>query len=252
MFSSNITISGQLLGVGLCLGIILSTIVFFIFLIINNPKQICISKKLIIILSFFNVIYFVLKLLQLNAIGVSVESCITLEYSSILFYNISLLILFLIYIFRYIEIYKFNFRIVIMSVFLAIFIATIPLSIVYNTSQFNSNSCHTNHPLISTLYPLITFAVLGLLNIVFFVEPLFKISKLNQYVRKSAHILFWSILSAMIFNGFFLITLQITGISDYAPLISSLDITVSFLSVVFPYFFIKISKLRSSPLMFDF
>ena len=242
--------TGILFGIGICLGITIATMIFFRLIIIHKYFT---SQILIYVLAFVDVLYYFLKLIQLNGIGKTQLSCTLEEDFSVILYFISLNLLYIIYIYRYKEIYGFNPRLYVMFSLVILLIISVPISIVYNVAMFDKNqSCSIYHPLISVWLPFGISILLSFFNILFFIEPLFKQSKItfigneNNQMKSTVRVLFLSNFSAMVFNFFFLLSLGIGVLSTYAPLLSSIDLCFTFTMLVFPCFFVRLKKINNS------
>ncbi|KAJ3078529.1 hypothetical protein HK102_004428 [Quaeritorhiza haematococci] len=238
-------VSGVLYGVGISFGITLCSAVAYHFLKgwgPNDAKHV--SQKVPYFIALVDVMYYVVKLFQMNGIN---NDCGTHETLSVTFYLGSLTLLFVFYIVRYREMYGTDkIRLGLLSISTLAFATAIPISVASNVTTYQDGVCAVYHPPISSYLPTITAFITSVLNIIFFMEPLVRAVSFNlsRRTRSVAIFLFLTNLIAVISTLLFNFSLQYPDIAKYAPLTSSLDLMVNHVMVIVPYMRAQILKAR--------
>ncbi|KAJ3078530.1 hypothetical protein HK102_004429, partial [Quaeritorhiza haematococci] len=117
------------------------------------------------------------------------------------------------------------------------FASSIPVSVASNVTIYKDGICAVYHPAVSSYLPTATSLLISLLNVIFFMEPLFRAVsfKLNSRTRSTAFFLFLTNLVSVVSTVLFHISLQFPEIAKYAPLNSSLDLMVNHVMLILPY-----------------
>lgn len=236
-------VSGVLYGVGTAFGITLATCVLFYSLIgvgrASWTKNL--SLKLIYVMAVFDIIYYHVKIAQLNGIN---NDCGTQEALSVFFYLGSNCVLYFFFITRYIEVYGWKPMVLTpVLVLIGVFMVSIPVSIASNVTLIENGVCSVYHPPISALLPSTTCFVISVYLLTLFLYPLLKSQgfNLNENRTRIAKMIFITnaiaIVSTVLFNS----TLS-TPAGQYAPLTSSLDLMVNYVMACAPYIVSKLSK----------
>lgn len=241
-------VSGVLNGVGVAFGVTISCAFAFYMLIGFGElglKQI--SKKLILLLAIFDIIYYQIKVPQMNGVN---NDCGTQEALSVFFYLGANVILYLFFLARYCEVYNWANYLWPVAVLIVVFAISIPISIVSNvTTIAPDGSCGVYHPPISAYMPSSLCFAISVYMLALFLTPLLSTAqfKLSPKQLHMAKLIFFTNMVAIISTVLFNATLSVPEIGKYAPLTSSLDLMINYCMMCWPYFSAALTKLQKVP-----
>jgi hypothetical protein len=223
-------VSGVLYGVGICFGI---TLCFLILFLVKHAKKRNVSTRLIYLMAVVDMMYYHVKIPQLNGVN---NDCGTQEALSVLFYLGSNLILYIFYVYRYVEVYEWNAkRLIPVIILIGVFATAIPVSIFSNVTTITKGVCTVRHPPISAYFPSATCFVISGYMMVLFLLPLLKGNFKDSLKKSVAKSVFITNTIAMVSTVLFNATLS-SPVGQYAPLTSSFDLMINYVMVCLPYF----------------
>ncbi|KAJ3107777.1 hypothetical protein HDU96_007782 [Phlyctochytrium bullatum] len=164
--------------IGICFGIVVATWAFLAhrrgIRTILDPRRA--SMVALTAVAVVDLVYFAIKVPQLAGVG----DCGILEAFSVLTYLGSHVAQYSFFIFRYVEVYGRRWAFLAPAIILvAIFLASIPVSIFSNRTVYTGAVCSVHHPPVSAYFPAAVDFVLTAFLITLFVEPLFRDSLMH-------------------------------------------------------------------------
>lgn len=155
--------------------------------------------------------------------------------------------MYIFFLLRYIEVYLMTWRVIPVGICIAVFTASIPISILSNETKRVGTTCRVEHSDISAWLPAGASIALAILIVVLFLEPILSNASglfvADKKVRRAGYLVFLSMTFAAAFTVFFHVSLA-TPLEKFAPVLSSIDATINLASMTIPHFYVRLLQLR--------